>query len=136
MHERNASGGVAPEAAPRQPRRPDVERADPGDAVAARADRDLSRAAADVDDGDAARGRKLRKLPQCTCKREPPFLGRREKPHRNTGGLLDPFEQLDGVRRLPAGARDEHLDAIDAMLACPAHVARDAGGDLVELRAW
>ena len=110
------SGRVVGEEPAREAHRSDVDRPHPGDAVPARADRDLRRAAADIAHGDQPG-------PPATRHGESPdeskatlFLSR-EQPHGNAGCRLELRDQLGAVRGLPAGARDQDLDALSAVLA-------------------
>ena len=72
-------GGSSGEQAARQALRAEVDRAQPAGPVAPRADDDLRRAAADVDDGDRPLGRRRRE-PERADEREPSLLGRSSAP--------------------------------------------------------
>ena len=122
--------GLVGQQAARQALRAEVDRLLPARPVAARADDDLGGAAADVDDGDRPPGRRRRE-PDRADEGETTFLGRAQHPNRAARGQRQHLEQVVAVRSLPAGARDQHFELLDA---CAAGVLGVAGDDLGSLR--
>ena len=104
---------VLREEAAREPLRAEVDRTRPRRSGFARADDHLRRAAADVDDGHRAPARDARARDRAE-ERELALLGRGENARRACSGALKTICELGAVCRLPAGARDQHLDRLDA----------------------
>ena len=124
--ERLHTGRIGGEQPARQPLRTEVDRTEPLRPVAARADRHLGRAAADVDDRDDTARRRLGRLDRAE-ERESPFLERAQDANRTIGSLAEHRHELAAVRRLTPGARDQNLQVPDIFFT---RNLRESGDDI------